>query len=153
MVLIGPPAAWSDELSANDERVIALGPQPADFVAAALKACDVGLMLYDRSRPSLQYVGQNPLKLFEMAAAGLPILSTPHPEYAEWPNPAIIVACEADVGPALNMALSDAARLRQEGLRFAAENDWDERFKEAEGLVLTLMRQSPRSDGASAHHD
>lgn len=138
LVLVGPSAQWSDELASRDKRVFLLGPKPAADVATILKSCDVGLMLYDRKRNPLQYVGQNPLKLYEMAAAGLPIVSTSHSEYEFVEHPALVADSEESVVLAVRKALTERRRMSDLSLSFADKNGWGKRFQEAENLVLTL---------------
>lgn len=141
LVLIGPPAPWATAFAARDRRVKLLGPRLAEEAAHILKHCDIGLMLYDRARDPRQYRGQNPLKLYEMAAAGLPILSTPHDEYAYSRPPAIVVRDEAETARGVAAAITDQESLGQASLKFAAENGWDRRFQEAEALVQRLPRR------------
>lgn len=78
LTLIGPEAAWARELADRDGRVRVLGPRVAEDAAAYFQHADIGLMLYDRERDFRQYEGQNPLELYEMAAARFPIKNVRH---------------------------------------------------------------------------
>jgi hypothetical protein len=127
LTLIGPSAPWAEELArAFPATVRLLGPRPPAALAAYLVHADLGLMLYDRRRESV-YRGQNPLKLYEYAAAGLPVLSTPHDEFASLSPPVQEIRGEAEIAPAIAAALSQAAELREQALAFAARHDWDQK--------------------------
>lgn len=139
LILVGPEAPWAMELAARDRRVLLCGPKQADEAAAILKACDVGLMLYDRARPPLQYLGQNPLKLYEMAAAGLPIVSTPHAEYGYSVPPALIASDEASTAWCVAAALAQQAELARASRAFAASNGWQHRFAQVEEMFDGLI--------------
>jgi hypothetical protein len=130
LFLIGPSAPWAEQLArAFPATVRLLGPRPPAALASYLVHADLGLMLYDRRREAV-YRGQNPLKLYEYAAAGLPILSTPHDEFASLSPPVQEIRSEAEIAPAIATALSQAARLREEALAFAARHDWEQKVDE-----------------------
>lgn len=141
LVLIGPEAVWARKLVQRDPRVFVMGPRPANEVAAYLKHCDVGLMLYDQNRDRCQYQGQNPLKLYEMAAAGLPIISTSHDEYYYNPNPARLANTPIAVKAEVLGALSNRNELVKKSKEFAHCNSWALRFKEAKNLVCSLIKK------------
>jgi glycosyltransferase involved in cell wall biosynthesis len=138
LVLIGPPTPAIRELAAQDDRVRLLGPRSPEVVPAYLRYCDVGLMLYDQSVNPLKYLGQNPLKLYEYAAAGLPILSTPHEEYRYLRPPALIVSRPDEVPGQLREALDRREQLSLASLEFAQRHTWQKRFEEASELIGRL---------------
>ena len=140
LILVGPETMWARNLAERDSRVFLSGPRPAREVAAYLLHSDVGLMLYDRKRVPLQYLGQNPLKLYEMAAARLPIVSTTHEEYRYFNNPALIANTPAEVSEAVREALQRRDELSIESWAFAEANGWSKRFKEAERLICRMLR-------------
>lgn len=135
LVLIGPSAPWADALAArHPEHVLPTGPvAPADL-PSWLAHCDLGIMLYDRSRQSV-YRGQNPLKLYEYAAAGLPILSTHHDEFDRLSPPAIILSDEHEVRDAVKRALDDVP-LREAARQFATAHSWRAKLDEIIHLYL-----------------
>lgn len=139
LVLIGPFAPWANALVAKDRRVVCLGPRPQHEVAAFLNNSDIGLMLYRRDVNPLVYEGQNPLKLYEMAAAGLPIVSTPHAEYRHIVPPALIVDTPEAVAAAIRAVRHNVPAYRERALSFAAENDWKARFEQAKTLIHGLV--------------
>jgi hypothetical protein len=124
LILIGPGAPWADALAARFAGTVRLvgSVAPAEL-PAWLRHCDLGVMLYDRARQEV-YRGQNPLKLYEYAAAGLPALSTPHDEFAHLEPPVLQVRTEAEIGPAIARALSDAPAWRARVAQFAQANTW-----------------------------
>lgn len=139
LVLIGPEAVWARKLAQRDPRVFIMGPRPANEVAAYLKHCDVGLMLYDQNRDRRQYQGQNPLKLYEMAAASLPIVSTSHEEYRHKTNPALVADTPDTVVAAVCVALNKKDELAVESWNLAKQNSWLQRFLEAEKLIYQIL--------------
>ncbi len=149
LVLIGPQTPWSLRLSLEGPNVHTFGPRASELVPAYLSAADVGLMLYDRTRGSV-YRGQNPLKLYEFAAAGLSIVSTPHDEYEYLRPPALIVHCADDVRAAVDRALLERDDLRRRSLEFAALHSWRAAFARARCQVLNLLGTPAENAAASA---
>lgn len=124
LVLIGPPADWSDDLARKmPDTVSLLGSKAPPDLPAYLKAADIGVMLYDRGRQEV-YRGQNPLKLYEYTAAGLPVLSTDHDEFATLQPPVSMIGSEADIPAAVAGILSDMDSYKQAASRFAAQHSW-----------------------------
>ena len=142
LVLIGPQAPWSLRLSLECPNVHTLGPRSSDRVPAYLLNADVGLMLYERRRQSV-YRGQNPLKLYELAAAGLGIVSTPHDEYEHVRPPAIIVDSADDVHAAIGDALDRRDELRRAAREFAASHSWGVAFERAKQRIQHLLDAAP----------
>lgn len=141
LVLVGPVAPWAQALAAHDPRIRVLGARPADKAAAYLQHSDIGLMLYDRGRDPRQYEGQNPLKLYEMAAAGLPIISTSHHEFHYVAHPALIAGTPETVKEAVKEALTRRIELAAASLNFADRNGWELRFREAEMLTQQVLQK------------
>ena len=126
LVVIGPEAPWIKKIAYSHPRtVLMLGPRKPKEIPALLKQSDVGIMLYDRTRADI-YRGQNPLKLYEFAAAGLPILSTPHDVYHQIKPPVRLVQSENEVAPALQDAISDP-NAHAKAVAFASSHDWREK--------------------------
>ena len=124
LALIGPGAGWADDLAARyPGTVFLMGSVAPRDLPAWLVHCDLGVMLYDRSKQAV-YKGQNPLKLYEYAAAGLPILSTPHDEYAHLAPPAEVLSDEGAVAPAIARALSDDPDRDRAIDTFATTHSW-----------------------------
>jgi glycosyltransferase involved in cell wall biosynthesis len=138
LVLAGAATPCARDLAARARNVRLIGEVPHEDVPALLRHADVGLMLYDRTREAILR-GQSPLKLYEYAAAGLPILSTPHDEYAYTRPPVQLVAHEDDVAPALARALDDPAAHRARARAFAADADWSQRYETVAAVLAQLL--------------
>lgn len=134
VVLVGPAAPWTDELLAAYPNLYTFGSVPNDQLPAWLKACDLGWMLYDQTRQAI-YQGQNPLKLYEYAAAGLPILSTPHHEYRSLQPPVIEVSSVAEIPFAVRSALDPAGQWKNRSLAFAQAHSWESCCDRAEARL------------------
>lgn len=145
LLLIGPSTPWAEALAAANDNVLLLGSRSPADVSSYLAHSDIGLMLYDRTRADI-YKGQNPLKLYEYAAAGLGILSTPHEEYRYLDVPADVVSTPDEVRRGVTRILADAEGYRSRSLSFAANRSWDAVFNVARRAVehvLDDVRESP----------
>lgn len=124
LILIGPQADWAQDLADQmPETVVLLGSKAPPELPGYLKAADIGIMLYNRKRQDV-YRGQNPLKLYEYAAAGLPVLSTAHDEFNTLRPPVIEVAEEADIPGAVETVLRNMDSQKANSSEFAAQNSW-----------------------------
>ena len=141
LVMIGPRAAWADELATRCENVHLLGSRTPEQVPSYLCNADIGLMLYDQSRQEV-YKGQNPLKLYEYAAAGLPVISTDHDEYKFLNAPAIVIRDSSEVEDAIQRAIDECDTLRERGADFIKDRSWhsvyDRARYELERVVVGL---------------
>ena len=96
LLCIGPEAPdWLLKFNTN-ERVIITNSKPSDEIPAYLQYANYGLMLYDQNKQDI-YKGQHPLKLYEYAACGLKIISTPHDEFLTLKPPCEIVNSKKDL--------------------------------------------------------
>lgn len=138
LILVGPPARWSQEMARELGNVHVLGPRMPEEVPAYLMHADIGLMLYDQRRQDI-YKGQNPLKLYEFAAAGLPTLSTSHDEYAYIDPPVIIANDARSVSAGMMRALDEREQLAAQALRFAAGHSWESAYRRARQGISDLL--------------
>lgn len=130
LLLIGPPAPWAEQL-ANDwpNTVHLIGSRSPQQIPAYLCAADIGLMLYDRAKGDV-YRGQNPLKLYEYAAAGLSVISTPHDEFKTLRPPAQIVETETETIAAISLASAERREeAERQALAFARHHDWRRKIR------------------------
>ena len=128
VALVGPSEGWVDEFCRSHPNVSFVGPVSPQRVPAYLKNSDIGLMLYERSRSEIYY-GQNPLKLYEYAAAGLSIVSTPHHEFNYINPPVQLVQQEDDLRAAVSRAIEDREALRRAATAFAETRSWQSLFE------------------------
>jgi glycosyltransferase involved in cell wall biosynthesis len=124
LLLIGPEANWASDLAQRmPDTVSLLGSKAPPELPRYLKAADIGVMLYDRGRQEV-YRGQNPLKLYEYSAAGLPVLSTAHDEFDTLRPPVMEIAREADISPAVETILTQIDNQKAAASAFAARHSW-----------------------------
>ncbi len=138
VVLIGQPSEWAVEMQRNYGNVYLLGSKSPVDVPAYLLHCDIGLMLYARGKKSVYY-GQNPLKLYEYAAAGLVILSTPHREYDFIKAPVIELDSPSDVSNGIKRALAERNVFRQKALAFSRRHDWADVYATAKNKIMKIL--------------
>jgi glycosyltransferase involved in cell wall biosynthesis len=131
LVLVGPTCAWLPEFIEQHPNAHFVGPVQSPEVPAYLKASQIGLMLYDRTRQEI-YQGQHPLKLYEYAAAGLPVLCTPHEEFETLKPPILEVQREDEVAQALSSALENYQQHNVAMLAFAEKHSWQSCLQRAE---------------------
>lgn len=134
-VLIGPGFELIKDRFTEEDHLTCLGTKPSSEIPDYLRSSDMGLMLYDRQRQDI-YEGQNPLKLYEYAAAGLPTLSTHHKEF-EYLNPPVLkVDSEREVIEAIGEAITNRAQIRVQMLEFARFHSWESCKERAESVFL-----------------
>jgi glycosyltransferase involved in cell wall biosynthesis len=104
------------------ERVTWHGPVPRDRVAAVLDRAQVAIL---PNRPELT-TGQDAMKLYDYAARGLPIVSTPWSQrlVSDGP-PGLVVAGDA---AGLAEAVAGASSLADERRAWAAQRTWERRW-------------------------
>lgn len=135
LILVGPEAEWARHLIKKFDNIYLLGSRPSKNIPSYLVHSDFGLMLYSRTRQNI-YHGQNPLKLYEYAAAGLPIISTPHEEFKFLKPPVIQVNASEDIPLAINSAIKKRPEWQRDVLDFVAPYSWESCFKRAEGKIF-----------------
>jgi len=136
VVIAGPPPAWLDRGDPSMGNVYSIGSVDPEHVPALLAHADIGCMLYRRDHAGYR-IGQSPIKLYEYAAAGLPILTTPHEEFKWLQPPVRTVDNITDIAPALDAIFAQYQTWSKQAQSFAADNDWSSRFRllEEQGLL------------------
>lgn len=137
LILIGPGTNWVKEISSKNNNVFYLGSKDTNIVPAYLNHVDIGLMLYDLSRSKV-YFGQNPLKLYEYAAARLPIISTPHDEFQYLKPPVIEVRSKNDIALAVSEAIENRNYYRKLVIQFAKRHSWKSSFDRSMSVITDL---------------
>ncbi len=135
LILIGPLSSWATDLQLLYANVYLLGPKGPKEVPGYLLHSDIGLMLYDRRKASV-YFGQNPLKLYEYAAAGLAILSTPHREFDFLDSPIIEIKSPNEVPLGVKLALANKKMYAKKSLDFSRKHSWTSVYTSAKEKIL-----------------
>lgn len=116
-----------------------LGPRPPEAVGRILPWCDAGLVSYRARELAFARAGGNPMKVYEYAAAGLPVLA---PELAvfSWIGAPVhtydTASALVDLLPAV---LARRDELGAQARAWAAENTWERRYEEAAAVVDGLL--------------
>ena len=98
-------------------------------------------MPYNRTNQEI-YKGQHPLKLYEYAAAKLPIISTWNDEYETLKPPVLLINNEKDIQKAINEALDNANFWKEKVYNFALNNTWENCKNKAENIILRLTNKT-----------
>ena len=134
---IGPDAPdWLLKFNAN-ERVIITNSKPSEEIPAYLQCADYGLMLYDQNKQDI-YKGQHPLKLYEYAACGLKIISTPHDEFLTLKPPCNIVNSKKDLEYLIENP-SSFTNEKNQVVEFARKYSWESIFLRAMENLKTKL--------------
>lgn len=124
LVLIGPGSPATDDRVrelARREGVAVLGPRPYETVPAYFQGLDVGVIPFRANDPFVQ--GINPNKVYQMLAAGIPVVSTPLLDLPADP-PALSYATTPEaMAEAVGKAL-DAPRDPEALAARARDHDW-----------------------------
>lgn len=114
----------------NSGSVTFLGAISPNKIPDLLLSCDVGIMLYNLRNKDI-YKGQNPLKLYEYAGAGLDIISTDHYEY-RYLKPPVKIVYDSD---SLLSALISPRLSVEEVVSFSNKFSWRENFRRIEKII------------------
>ncbi|MEK0312394.1 glycosyltransferase [Cohnella sp. 56] len=122
LVIIGPPSEAAAAALGGRPNVHLLGPKPYKDVPRYLHHADVALLpLSDHAANR----GRSPMKLYEYAAAGLPVVVTETPELLRREEPFLYFYRQAGEFPA-QVRAAIAARHGRERIRAMAERHaWD----------------------------
>jgi len=135
---IGPETPEIMQLSRKYANLRPLGAVMPEEVPSYLVNCDVGLVLFSRDMSGVvQHI--NPMKMYEYAAAGLPVVSTPMPVYNSLDAPVFVAESPERTLEAVYEALERKAELRKTMIEFALNNVWNMRYKEALKVVDRVM--------------
>lgn len=136
LVLVGPHADQTAiEKLSRFKNVHLPGPVEQSRIPSVLKALDVGLLPY-QSNDFFDYL--NPLKFYEMAAAGLPIVSWPNHEMEQFPSE-LVRTVPKEVGAwakVIEMMLSrPRAEITALGRSVASEYLWEDMAEKLMGYL------------------
>ncbi len=127
-VFVGPVAEKKiTGRAAGISNIYFLPPRPYEEVPSVLKSFDLGILPY-RDNPFFRFL--NPLKFYEMAGAGLPMVSSPIEELRQFPDNLVRVVSENSTekwGETIHSILdSDRLVPRKIGPRVAADYIWED---------------------------
>ena len=118
-----------------------LGQRPHDTLPAYCKGFDVGMIPY-RIDERMTFV--NPLKLREYLSAGLPVVSTPVPEVARFPQ-AHVASTPADFVAAIERALRETgSEARKERSAAMQSETWAARVSQVAATVDEMIERKTR---------
>ena len=142
LVFVGDTYPWTmsapslQQLNARPN-VRFLGKRPFSEMPALLKGMDVCLLPYAADERGHF---RSPLKLYEYLAAGKPVVSTPHPEAAEFATVVYQAALPNLFVSAVAQALADDDVEKQRHRQhLAQQHSWDRRVDEMERIMRTVM--------------
>jgi glycosyltransferase involved in cell wall biosynthesis len=141
IVILGPTCPELENLAETYHNIFALGGISPGNVPNYLTTCDVGLVLFGQH---IQKLAQDvcPMKLFEYAGAGLPVVcSPPLPIYRELDAPVLQAESPNAVIQSVNQALADRGRLGREMLAFAQQHTWQNKYDDAIRIVESLLAE------------
>ncbi|PQB04244.1 hypothetical protein BST85_04495 [Aureitalea marina] len=145
VVLIGPKDPDFDVMALKWDNLYLLGSRKAEDVPAYLVHADLGLMIYNRNNQEV-YKGQHPLKLYEYAAAGIPVISTWHQEFESLNPPVYLVNDDVDLELLVEQALKSSNELKRDILQFAERNSWQNCMNKALEVMHTVMNLSTNNE-------
>ncbi len=131
LLCIGPGGAPIAGMAAARglANVHVLGPRPHEDIPAFLLHADVGLILYPFAGARSRRAGCNPMKLYEYAAAGLPVVSTWLPELERLGAPVLAAHDPEELDHAFARALAATPDVRARMRAFAEEHGWDAKYR------------------------
>ena len=138
VVLLGPTTKSFTNRFTDFNNIFFLGSKSYTDVPKYLLHCDIGLMPYSRINQDI-YEGQHPLKLYEYAAAKLPIISTWNDEYETLKPPILLINNKKDIKKAIDEALDNASFWKEKVYNFALNNTWENCKNKAEDIICKLI--------------
>jgi hypothetical protein len=141
VVLLGPIKKSYTDLFIGFDNIFFLGSKSSIDVPKYLLHCDIGLMPYNRTNQEI-YKGQHPLKLYEYAAAKLPIISTWNDEYETLKPPVLLINNEKDIEKVINEALDNANFWKDKVYDFALKNTWENCKNKAEKTIFNITNKT-----------
>jgi glycosyltransferase involved in cell wall biosynthesis len=148
-IMIGPPELARRRLSDSPNLHI-IGARPWTELPAYLQHADVGLIPFDVHNHCELVRGVNPLKLYEYAAAGLPVVSVAWPELQKLNAPIELAQSPEEFVQAIDRMVASPP---SPGAltAFAAQHDWDGALDRLlAGLCLDERDETPAADVAVA---
>jgi Glycosyl transferases group 1 len=141
VVVLGPTIERLQELASQYPRLHLAGTVAPEDVPHYLLNCDLGLILMG-SQMTEAAAHTCPMKLYEYAAAGLPVLSTPLPAYNDLDVPVRAVSAREEVEIAVLELLRDREQIALKMRKFAEANSWQTKYHQVLELIYPLLKMS-----------
>jgi glycosyltransferase involved in cell wall biosynthesis len=123
-VLIGNPKINISILK-NEPNIYFLGRRNYTDIPKYLYNCDVGIIPFNKNHPIVNSV--NPIKLYEYMVCGLPVVAARWRELELIGSPAYLADDPKEFADNIKKAIKH--KEKQELIKFALSNTWEERFK------------------------
>lgn len=135
LIIIGEINAQLSQMALKYSNLRLVGSVESRQVANYLLNCDIGLILMGKH---MEEAAKHtcPMKLYEYAAAGLPVLSSPLPIYKQLRLPIKIITDKSEIPSVVNELLDNVDSIRKDMLEFASINSWSNRYKEIEKIIF-----------------
>lgn len=150
VVIIGNPEPFERD-GERPEGLHLLGRKAPADVGRILPWCDVGVVSYGTSDLAAADAGGNPMKLYEYAAAGLPIVTPPLAILEELDAPVRHATSSDELAGVVSEVLHDRVSLGTAARAWAESHTWGARYEEADALVRSLCARTPRRDAPAGH--
>ncbi len=145
VVFVGDTYPWTMDTPSLQQlntlsNVHFLGKRPFADMPAFLKGMDVCLLPYINDERGHF---RSPLKLYEYLAAGKPIISTPHPEAAEFADVLYQASTPDTFIQAVAQALTDETiEKQQQRQQLAQQHSWDRRVDDMERIIHKVIKDN-----------
>jgi len=142
-LIVGPFRVFEKRMFRGLRNIKFLGLLEHADVMRILTQSDVGLILYKKKVVEILPEGSTGMKLYDYAAAGLPIVSVPLPITDE--TPPICFATEPkEFVQAIQYCVEHKTDLSAKALAFAERNSWEKRQNEFVKLIEEALRHVSR---------
>ena len=147
LLALGPPTDEINKLASLYGNLKLTGPVRPENVPLYLAHADIGLIIF---REEMGKVAEhvNPMKLYEYAAAGLPVVSTTLPIYKEIEVDLLLGDTPEEFWNQIDQALEKMSGLGRTMLKFAEDNSWKNRYSEA---VDAIIKAGVKLDQGTTH--
>ncbi len=125
-----------EELASKSENIYLLGEKPYEVLPAYLKmfdVCTIPFLLTDLIKAT------HPVKFFEYAASGKPIVTTALPELEPYKSVCLLARSHKEYLSFIQKALVENKKMTHKRMQVAQKNTWDMRGLVLEKLIRELM--------------
>jgi len=139
IILIGPASVKVPASILSNPRIIRLGPRPYALLPGYLQHADLGLLPLN-SHPANR--GRSPMKLYEYAAAGLPVVAAQKPELLRRKDPFVyFYQSSSDIQSSCRQALHG---ISSPAATIARSHDWKIKIMELQNFIESTAQSQSR---------